>query len=283
MNSAQMNSTRDYLASLFSLEGKTALVTGGGGGIGLMITRALVASGARVLIASRKLDTCQQAVESLSGLPGSAEALQADLQNEAGVYGLAADVAQRCDQLDILVNNSGRSWGAPLEEFPWKAWSDVMTLNVTAPFTLTRQLLPLLSRAASPEKPARVINIGSVMGTMPHGFPAYSYAASKAALHHLTRILANELADRNIAVNAIAPGPFPSNMTAFFVNHEAASQAVRDSVPLQRFGMEQDIAGLILCLCAAGGAYISGAVIPLDGGMTAFRTPGIEQGMEGMH
>jgi NAD(P)-dependent dehydrogenase (short-subunit alcohol dehydrogenase family) len=274
-----MTSPYDYLASLFNLNGKTALITGGGSGIGLMMTRALVSAGARVLIASRKLDACQQTVNSLAGLAGSCVALQADLQSEEGVNSLAASVAERCEQLDILVNNSGRSWGAPLEQFPWKAWNEVMTLNVTAPFTLTRQLVPLLSRSATREKPARVINIGSVMGTMPHGFPAYSYAASKAALHHVTRILANELADRHIAVNAIAPGPFPSNMTAFFVNNENASEAVRNSVPLKRMGTERDIAGLLLCLCGAGGAYISGAIIPLDGGMTAYRTPGIEQGM----
>jgi len=274
-----MTSPHDYLASLFDLGGKTALITGGGSGIGLMMTRALVSAGARVLIASRKLDACQQAVDSLAGLAGSCVALQADLQNEEGVNSLAASVADRCEQLDILVNNSGRSWGAPLEQFPWKAWNEVMTLNVTAPFTLTRQLVPMLSRSATREKPARVINIGSVMGTMPQGFPAYSYAASKAALHHVTRILANELADRHIAVNAIAPGPFPSNMTAFFVNNENASEAVRNSVPLKRMGAERDIAGLLLCLCGAGGAYISGAIIPLDGGMTAYRTPGIEQGM----
>jgi len=154
-----------------------------------------------------------------------------------------------------------------------------MSLNVAAPFTLTRQLIPLLAKAGKLGHPARVVNIGSVMGTMPHGFPAYSYAASKAAIHHVTRILANELADKHIAVNAIAPGPFPTDMTAFFTEREDAAAAVRKGVPLERFGTAQDMAGLVLCLCGAGGAYISGAIIPLDGGMTAFRTPGIEQGV----
>ena len=129
------------------------------------------------------------------------------------------------------------------------------------------------------DSPARVVNIGSVMGTMPQGFPAYSYAASKAAIHHMTRILANELADQYIAINAIAPGPFPSNMTAFFTDNEKAIDAVNKAIPLGRLGNERDMAGLILCLCGAGGDYISGAVIPLDGGMTAYRTPGLEQAL----
>jgi len=155
-----------------------------------------------------------------------------------------------------------------------------MTLNVTAPFTLTRQLIPLLARAARPEQPARVINIGSVMGLVPHGMPAYSYSASKAALHHVTRYLANELAGQNITVNAIAPGPFPSDMTEFFLNRESGRRAVEKAIPLNRLGAERDMAGLVLCLCAAGGAYISGSIIPLDGGMSVFRTPGLEQGLQ---
>lgn len=274
-----MSQANDYLGSLFNLSGRKALVTGGGGGIGLMISRALVSAGAEVYIASRKLEACEKAAESMQGLAGKCIPLQADLQQEEGVNQLSQAMAEHCDQLDILVNNSGRSWGAPLEQFPWKAWNDIMTLNVTAPFTLTRNLVPLLARAASDTSPARVINIGSVMGTMPHGNPAYSYAASKAAVHHMTRILSNELADQRIAVNAIAPGPFPSHMTAFFTENEKASEAVLSGVPLGRMGMPEDMAGLVLCLCGAGGAYISGAIIPLDGGMTAFRTPGIEMGL----
>lgn len=278
-----MSQVNEYLGSLFSLQGRKALVTGGGGGIGLMISRALVSAGAEVYIASRKLEVCEKAADSMQGLPGKCIPLQADLQNEDGVNLLAQIMSEHCEQLDILVNNSGRSWGAPLSEFPWKAWNDIMTLNVTAPFTLTRQLIPLLEAAGHDTCPARVINIGSVMGTMPHGFPAYSYAASKAAIHHITRILSNELASRKIVVNAIAPGPFPSHMTAFFTDEPKASAAVLKSVPLGRMGIPQDMAGLVLSLCSAGGAYISGAVIPLDGGMTAYRTPGIELGLEGMH
>jgi len=274
-----MSQVNEYLGSLFSLSGRKALVTGGGGGIGLMISRALCSAGAEVYIASRKLEACEKAAESMRDLPGQCIPLQADLQNEDGVNQLAETMRLHCTQLDILINNSGRSWGAPLDQFPWKAWNDIMTLNVTAPFTLTRQLVPLLAAAASDASPARVINIGSVMGTMPHGNPAYSYAASKAAIHHMTRILANELADQRIAVNAIAPGPFPSHMTEFFVKNEKASAAVLKGVPLGRMGNPEDMAGLVLCLCGAGGAYISGAIIPLDGGMTAYRSPGIEAGL----
>jgi len=275
-----MSTVSDYLASLFSLESKTALVTGGGSGVGLMITRALVSAGAKVFIASRKLEACQAAAENLAGLAGSCQPRQADLQTEDGVNQLAETIGEQTDRLDILVNNSGRSWGAPLAQFPWKAWGDVMTLNVTAPFTLTRQLIPLLARAGTPDQPARVINIGSVMGLVPHGLPAYSYSASKAALHHVTRFLANEVADLHITVNAIAPGPFPSDMTAFILKKENAVRKIENTIPLHRLGAEQDMAGLVLCLCAAGGAYISGSIIPLDGGMSVFRTPGLEQGLE---
>lgn len=274
-----MSQINEYLGSLFDLSGRKALVTGGGTGLGLMISRALVSAGAEVYIASRKLEVCEQAAETLQNLPGQCIPLQADLQNEEGVNLLAQAMGEHCKQLDILVNNSGRSWGAPLEQFPWNAWNDIMTLNVTAPFTLTRQLVPLLHAAGNEQSPARVINIGSVMGTMPHGFPAYSYSASKAAIHHVTRILANELADKKITVNAIAPGPFPSHMTEHFIGSEKASAAVSQGIPLARIGMPEDIAGLILCLCGAGGAFISGAIIPLDGGMTAYRTPGIELGL----
>lgn len=275
-----MSTINEYTASLFSLEGKTALVTGGSTGIGYMITHALVSAGAKVYIASRKLDACQKAAESLEGLPGSCIPFGADLSEEAGVVALAAFIAENESGLDILVNNSGRSWGAAFEQFPWKAWGDIMTLNVTAPFTLTRELTPLLSAAGSADVPSRVINIGSVMGIEPHGFPAYSYSASKAAIHHVTRYLSNELAAKHITVNAIAPGPFPSGMTSFFTEDEKLSSAVVRGIPLGRLGKPEDFAGLILALCGVSGAYITGAIIPLDGGMNSVRTLGLEQGLE---
>jgi NAD(P)-dependent dehydrogenase (short-subunit alcohol dehydrogenase family) len=274
-----LNKVSEYTASLFSLEGKTALVTGGATGIGLMITHALVSAGAKVYIASRKFDACQKTAESLAGLPGSCIPFAADLSQEAGVISLAKFIAENESTLNILVNNSGRSWGTALEQFPWKAWEDIMTLNVTAPFTLIRELAPLLSTSGTADDPSRIVNIGSVMGMEPHGFPAYSYSASKAAIHHVTRYLSNELAAQHITVNAIAPGPFPSGMTAFFTEDEKLSAAVTGGIPLGRLGKPQDFAGLILCLCGVSGAYITGAIIPLDGGMNSARTLGLEQGI----
>lgn len=274
-----MNTINQYTGSLFSLEGKTALVTGGATGIGYMITHALLSAGAKVYIASRKLGACQKAADSLADLPGECVPFGADLAAEAGVVSLAKFIAGHEPTLNILVNNSGRSWGATFEKFPWQAWQDIMTLNVTAPFTLIRELTPLLSASGSAEDPSRVVNIGSVMGIQPHGFPAYSYSASKAAIHHVTRFLSNELARKHITVNAIAPGPFPSGMTAFFAKDEKLTAAVTLGVPLGRMGRPADLAGLILFLCGLGGAYMTGAIIPLDGGMTSTRTLGIEQGL----
>ena len=274
-----MSTINKYTASIFSLEGKNALVTGGATGVGYMISHALVAAGAKVYIASRKLDACNKAADSLSELAGSCVPFGADLSSQDGVVSVAEFISDNETRLNILVNNSGRSWGAAFEKFPWKAWEDIMTLNVTAPFTLIRELTPLLSSSGSADDPSRVINIGSIMGLEPHGFPAYSYAASKAAIHHVTRFLSNELASKNITVNAIAPGPFPSGMTAFFAKDEKLTATVMRGVPLGRMGRMEDFAGLILCLCGLSGAFITGAIIPLDGGMSSARTLGIEQGL----
>ncbi len=275
-----MNTIDQYTSSLFSLAGKTALVTGGATGIGFMLTKALVSAGAKVYIASRKLDACKKAAASLADLPGSCIGYSADLSTQTGVVALAEYIAEQEPALNILINNSGRSWGEAFEQFPWRAWGDIMNLNVTAPFTLTRELTPLLATTGTADDPARVINIGSVMGTAPHGFPTYSYSASKAAIHHVTRYLSNELAARHITVNAIAPGPFPSGMTAFFTEDEKLRTTITQGIPLARLGRPEDIAGLVLCLCGVGGAYMSGTVIPLDGGMSSARTLGLEQGIE---
>ena len=260
----------NYLESLYSQEGKTALVTGGASGIGLMIATALVEAGARVMIASRKGDACEAVAAQLNKLDakGTAEGFAADLSSEDGITALSGEVASRTDGLDILVNNSGATWGAPIDSFPYAAWDKIMTLNVAAMFTLTRNLLPLLDKAASVENPARVINLGSVMGTVPLADGAYSYAVSKGAVHHMTKILANEFAARNITVNAFAPGPFQSRMTAYATASKEGAAAVAAINPLGRIGSPSDIAGATLFLCGNGGSYVTGAIIPLDGGIS---------------
>jgi NAD(P)-dependent dehydrogenase (short-subunit alcohol dehydrogenase family) len=268
-----LKTVENYLGSLFSLEGKVALVTGGATGIGYMIASSLVAAGARVYIASRRLEACQSAAERMADLPGECIALSADLATEDGVDSLVSEITKREPALHILVNNSGRSWGQPFEEFPWQAWETIMSINVTGLFSLTQKLTGLLAKTGNGNDPARVINIGSVVGQLPISNNAYSYAASKAAVHHLTRILANELAHVNITVNAIAPGPFPSEMMAFITDDEQHVKALSRTVPLGRIGTPEDIAGVMMCLCGAGGAYMSGAIVPLDGGLVA-HSPG---------
>ena len=263
--------------ALFSLTGKSALITGGATGIGHMAAEALVRAGAHVMIASRKGDACAEAAEVLNALdsPGSAESFAGDVGTEAGVADLAAAVRRRTDALHIQINNAGRSWGAPLEEFPYHAWEKIFALNVTGLFALTQSLLPLLRAAASDDDPARVVNVGSVMGEVPMGDGAYSYAASKSAVHQITRILAKELAGDRITVNALAPGPFVSNMTAFATADEHTRAKVGNDVPLGRVGRPEDIAACVLFLCGLGGAYVTGAILPVSGGINVMTGPNI--------
>lgn len=262
---------------LFGLKGKTALVTGGSSGIGEMAAEGLVRAGARVLIASRKGDACAAVAARLNALdaPGRAEGFAGDVSTADGAEALAAEVAARTDALHILMNNAGRSWGAPLGAFPFEAWDKVMALNLSGLFHLTQALLPLLEAAASDDDPARVVNTGSVMGERALGDGAYSYAASKAAVHHLTAILAKELAGRRITVNAIAPGPFLSKMTAFATGREDQRDVVAQGVPLGRVGRPEDIAGCMGFLCGRGGAYITGAILPVSGGINVMTGPAL--------
>lgn len=258
-----------FLQHLFGLGGKTALVTGGASGIGRLISEALASAGARVLLASRKGEACAALAAELNGkgLAGRAEGFAGDVGTEAGVKALAGEIGQRADKLHILVNNAGRTWGTPLGAFPFRAWGEVMGLNVAGMFALTQELLPLLKAAGSDDDPARVVNLGSVMGTQPLARGAYSYAASKAAVHHLTRVLANELAAEHITVNAFAPGPFDSRMMAFATQDAARRARMEAGVPLGRIGRAEDIAAATLFLCGRGGAYTTGAIIPIDGGL----------------
>jgi len=259
-----------YLNSIFGVSGKTALVTGGATGIGRMIAEALVHGGAHVLIASRKGEACEAVAAELNTLDaeGSAEGFAGDVGSEAAIDELTENIKSRTDSLDILVNNAGVTWGEPYNSFSYKAWEKVMNINVAGMFTLTRNLTGLLRTGATDGDPSRIINIGSVMGTVPLAEGAYSYAVSKSAVHHLTKILAAELASKNITVNAFAPGPFPTKMTSFAIGSEAGQTKVSANVPIGRVGTPEDIAGATLFLCGRGGAYTSGAIIPLDGGMS---------------
>lgn len=254
--------------TLFSLHGKTALVTGGATGIGRMAAEALVRAGARVLIASRKGDACAAVAEELNALdaPGSAEGFAGDLASKEGIEALVSDINARTDRLDILMNNAGVAWGAPLGQFPYEAWDKVMSVNVAGIFELTQRLLPVLMKSGTADDPARVVNVGSVMGEVPMGDGSYSYAASKAAVLHLTKIMAKELSSYHITVNALAPGPFVSRMTAFATADEKMREKVGNAVPLGRVGRDEDIAGCMLFLCGRGGSYVTGAVIPVSGG-----------------
>ncbi|MEM7546003.1 MAG: SDR family oxidoreductase [Pseudomonadota bacterium] len=257
------------LSDLFGLDGKVALVTGGATGIGRMAATGLASAGARVLIASRKGEACEATAAEINalGLPGTVDAFAGDVGSEAGVEAMAMEVAARTDKLHILMNNAGTTWGAPYPEFPFKAWDKVMSVNVAGLFAMTQRLTPMLAAGASVEDPARVINVGSVMGTAPIGAGAYSYSASKGAVHHLTRILATELASSRITVNAIAPGPFPSQMTAFALKDQDRQDRIAKQNPLGRVGVPDDIGGLLVFLGSKAGAYVTGAIIPVDGGV----------------
>ena len=253
------------MTDLFDLSGKVAVVTGGTRGIGLMMARGLLRAGAQVYLASRKTDACAAAEKELSG-DGPVTAFPVDLSTEAGCVELAELVGRQQSALDILVNNAGATWGAPLEEFPESAWDKVLNLNLKSPFFLTRAFLPMLSAAGTPDDPARVINVGSIDGLHVPELPTYSYSSSKAALHHLTRVLARELGPRHITVNAVAPGPFESKMTAFMLT--TRGDAIVARTPLHRIGRPDDMAGVAVFLASRAGAYVTGAVIPVDGGIS---------------
>jgi NAD(P)-dependent dehydrogenase (short-subunit alcohol dehydrogenase family) len=250
---------------LFSIAGKVALVTGGSRGIGLMIARAYVEAGARVYISSRKKEVCDQVAAQLSEI-GTCLSIPADLSTPEGCRHLAGELSSREEALNILVNNAGAAWGASIEEYPESGWDRVMDTNVKGVFFLTQALLPLLERAGSLADPARVINIGSIDGlTVPFQIDNYAYGPSKAAVHHLTRIMAVKLGERGITVNAIAPGPFESQMTRWLL--ETYKESVEANCPLKRIGSPEDMAGAAIYLASRAGAYVNGAVIPVDGGI----------------
>ena len=251
-------------AQLFDLSGKRALVTGGSRGIGLMMARGLVQAGARVVISSRKADACEHARKELSSF-GDVQAIPADLIRHDECLRLADEVTAGGEPLDILVNNAGATWGEPLETFPDSAWDKVLDLNVKSPVWMVQALLPALREAGTADDPARIINVGSIDGLRPSRLPVYSYVSSKAALHNLTRMLAFELGPQHVTVNAVAPGPFQSKMMAATL--ESFGDSIAASAPLRRIGRDDDMAGIAVFLASRAGAYLTGAVIPVDGGL----------------
>lgn len=253
------------MKDLFSVSDKVAVVTGGSRGIGLMIARGFVETGAKVYISSRKKEVCDHVAEQLSEA-GTCISLPADLSTEDGVRQLAAAVTEREPKVDILVNNAGANWGAPIEEYPDSAWDKVLDLNVKSTFHLTRALLPQLREAASADDPARVVNVGSIDGIQVPPLETYAYSSSKAAVHHLTRVLAKRLAGDHITVNAIAPGPFESKMMKATL--EQFHDTIVASCPMGRIGRPEDMAGIAIYLSSKAGAYVTGAVIPVDGGIS---------------
>lgn len=263
------------MQDLFSVKGKVALVTGGSRGIGEMIAAGYLAGGAKVYISSRKADACDAAVARLTEkFGGECKAIPADLSTVEGCTALAETLATDEQQLDILVNNAGASWGAPLDEFPEVGWDKVMDTNVKGIFFLTQKCLPLLRASASHDDPARVINVGSIDGIKTAIFDNFSYGASKAAVHHLTRQLAAHLIKDKIIVNAIAPGPFPTWMLSTGVGFGGETDGVDwdkvgKSNPRGRVGTAEDIAGLAIFLSSRAGSFTVGETITCDGGSVA--------------
>jgi NAD(P)-dependent dehydrogenase (short-subunit alcohol dehydrogenase family) len=253
----------DVLEELFSIRGKVAVVTGGTRGIGLMIAEAYVRAGARVYVSSRKADAVAETEAQLSEI-GECVGIPADLSTEAECRRLADDVAGREERVHVLVNNAGATWGAPLDEYDDAAWDRVLDLNVKGVFHLTRFLRPRLEAASTDDDPARVINIGSIDGIQVPMLETYAYSSAKAAVHQLTRHLAKRLAPK-VTVNAIAPGPFQSKMMRATL--ESFGEQIAASAPMKRIGKPSDMAGIAIYLASPAATFVTGAIIPVDGGL----------------
>jgi NAD(P)-dependent dehydrogenase (short-subunit alcohol dehydrogenase family) len=250
---------------MIELTGRVALVTGASRGIGKAIAGALARQGAHVVAAGRG-DNAKSVVDEITAAGGKAEAIALDVTEPGANEAAVAGIVQRLGRIDILVNNAGTNWGAPLADYSDDAFQKVLATNVKSVFNLTRELLPLLRKAGTHEDPARVINIGSIDGLHVPVLETYAYSASKAAVHHLTRTLARQLASEHITVNAVAPGPFQSKMMKETL--EKFGDMIVAQVPRGRIGEPEDMAGIAIFLASRAGAYITGAVIPVDGGMS---------------
>ena len=252
------------IESLFSLKGKTAVVTGGSRGIGAMIARGYLEAGAKVIISARKADQVAAAEQAL-GAFGWCKGFVADLSTVAGCKALAAFTGEHFEALDILVNNAGATWGMPIADFTEDAWDKVIDTNIKGPFFLTQAFAPMLTSKASADDPSRIINVGSIDGLHVNPIEHYPYSASKAGIHHLTRALALRMAPL-VTVNAIAPGPFATKMMAATL--ATAGEAIVESTPMRRIGQDDDMAGVAIYLASRAGSYVTGAVIPVDGGIS---------------
>ena len=254
---------RDNMKDLFNVEGKVALVTGGSRGIGAMIAEGFVKNGVKTYITSRKSEQCNNKADELSKF-GECISIPADLTDMNEMDKLVNHINENEKQLNFLINNAGAAWGASFDEFPENGWDKVMDTNVKSVFFLTQKLAKILEQSGNNSDPSRVINVGSIDGIGIPRAETYSYPASKAAVHQLTRVLANRLAHRNININAIAPGPFQSNMMAHTL--EEYGEQIKSSVPRGRIGIPEDMAGTAIFLCSKASAYITVSIIPVDGG-----------------
>ncbi|MGB1882604.1 MAG: SDR family oxidoreductase [Gammaproteobacteria bacterium] len=252
-------------SDLFDVSGKVALITGGSRGIGFMIAKAYAAAGMRVYISSRKPEACNAAAEEIAAF-GECISLPADCSQMSEIERVAEHLKANESKLHVLVNNAGATWGGGIDEFPEKGWDKVMDLNLKSPFFLLQKVLPLMEAAGDAVDPARVINVGSVDGMHTPIFENFSYAPSKAGLHHLTRMLSAHLAPRHITANVIAPGPFLTSMMEPMIA-SMGEETILENVPLKRMGGQDDAGGVAIFLAARASAYITGVVLPVDGGI----------------
>ena len=251
------------MKKLFDISGKVALVSGGSRGIGEMIAEGFVKNGVKTFITSRKADQCNETAKRLSQY-GDCISIPADLTDIKEIKKIKKSIQGKVDRIDILINNAGAVWAADFDSFPENGWDKVMDTNVKAMFFLTQELMELLEKSATNEDPSRVINVGSIDGIGIPRAETYSYPASKAAVHQLTRVMANRLANRNININAIAPGPFESQMMKSTL--KSFGDEIINSVPRKRIGKPEDMAGAAIFLSSKASAYITGIVMPVDGG-----------------